>query len=380
MSPRRHGKTRALVLAGALLISLAATGASATTPTCFGRDPTITGTDGPDTLNGTAGSDVILGLGGNDTISGAGGSDFICGGTGNDTLQGNLGRDRLSGEAGADSLIGDSGDDRLLGGPGNDRLDGSEGSDATTGGAGTDICLGTEAPASCEVFPPSGCSNPKRVPATPLATNVTVVGSNAFQTYSEYVTIEGEHYTLHLAAELRNDAGSSIRLGKAWFRIYDEHGALLAERWARPEADVLAPGQRTVVTETTPSHIYWDDEDNVFPHGWASWELQISATFGPPSEWDDVIIGSRLSSLLQPPGGGAEAQGTATNTRGVPLDSVSWWVVLYDAKGRLINVGTTFASLYGTPLAPGASTPFTITIYNEEATCFASARVGAAGS
>jgi Ca2+-binding RTX toxin-like protein len=369
-------------LAGVLLISLVAGGASASTLTCFGREPSITGSEGPDVLSGTPGSDVIVGLGGNDTISGGGGSDFICGGAGNDTISGGPGRDRLSGEAGADRIEGGSGDDRLLGGPGDDRLDGGEGSDATAGAAGTDTCLGAEAPASCEIFPPSGCSNAARVPATPQTVNVTLLGSNAFQTHSSLGTcFEGhcDYDYLTFVAEVRNDTGSSLRLGRATLKIYDGSGTQIGTRFAYPVADALAPGQRTVLRETAPSLLCMGGETCLFPDGWASWRLVLSGTFGSPSEWDDVVIGSRLSSLAPGSGGGALAEGTATNTRGVPLDSVYSWVVLYDSGGRLINVDSNSEFFFSEELAPGAATPFEVTIDPDEPACFASARVGVAG-
>jgi Ca2+-binding RTX toxin-like protein len=385
MSTQPRRGTKALVLAGALLISLAAAGASATPPTCFGREPTITGSEGPDVLSGTSGSDVIVGLGGNDSISGGAGPDFICGGAGNDTISGGPGRDRLSGEAGADRLQGGAGDDRLLGGAGNDRLDGGEGNDATTGGAGTDTCLGTEAPASCEIFPPPGCTNPTRVPATPQTANVTLLGSNAFQTHSALgICFEGhcDYDYLTLVAEVRNDTGSSIRLGRATLKIYDGSGTQIGTRFAYPVADALAPGQRTVLRETAPSLVCFQGEGEtcLFPDGWASWRLVLSGTSGAPSEWDDAVISSRLSSLAPGPGGGALAEGTAANTRGVPLDSVYWWVVLYDSGGRLVNVGSDSEYFYTEELAPGAAAPFEVTIDSDEPVCFASARVGAAGS
>ncbi|MBA3429928.1 MAG: hypothetical protein H0U16_00390 [Actinobacteria bacterium] len=47
---------------------------------CFGREPTIVGTNGNDTLIGTPGNDVIQGRAGMDTIRGLAGNDRLCGG------------------------------------------------------------------------------------------------------------------------------------------------------------------------------------------------------------------------------------------------------------------------------------------------------------
>ena len=384
MNGTSRRRTPVLGLAGVLVISMtaAAVGASATPATCFGREPTITGSEGPDTLTGTSGSDVILGLGGNDDIRGAGGADSICGGTGNDSLYGDTGRDRLSGEAGADVLDGGSEDDRLLGGAGSDSLVGGAGSDSATGGAGTDTCAGSETLASCEVIPPSGCSNPARKPATAQTSNVTVVGSNAFQTHSSVGIRCGVHVDydyLTLVAEVRNDTGSAVRLDDATLQILDSTGAQIGTRFAYLSADALAPGQRAVLRETVPSMLYLSGETCSFPDGWASWRLVLSGTSGGAGEWDAVIIGSRLASLTSSPGGGAAAEGTATNTRGVSLDSTKWWVVLYDSAGRLINVESESQYFFDTELAPGASVPFEVEFDSDEPVCFATARVGAAG-
>ena len=385
MSGSARRRTRVLGLAGVLVISMAVAAAGADVPPvmCFGRVPTIAGSDASETLNGTADSDVIVGLGGNDTINGGAGADFICGGTGNDTIYGDEGKDRLNGEGGADRVEGGAGDDRLLGASGNDLLNGGAGADSTTGGAGTDTCAEAETRASCEVIPPSDCSNPARVPATPQTTNVTVTGSNAFHTHSSVGTCTDsicDYDYLDFVVELRNNTGASIRLGKATIRVYDGAHALIGTRYDYAEAGALAPGERTVLIETMPSWFYSTGEYNHYPAGWASWELTLSATFVAPSEWDDVIIGSRLSSLAAGTGGDLTASGAAVNTTGAPLDEATWWVALYDSAGRLINVGWGLDTFYGDPLAPGATAPFEVTIQSDEPVCFATARVGAAGS
>jgi hypothetical protein len=212
---------------------------------------------------------------------------------------------------------------------------------------------------------------------------VTLLGSTAFQTHSSLgICFEGhcDYDYLTLVAEVRNDSGYALRLGRATLKIYDGSGTQIGTRLAYPVADALAPGQRTVLRETAPSLLCFQGETCLFPDGWASWRLVLSGTFGSPSEWDDVVIGSRLSSLAPGSGVGALAEGTATNTRGVPLDSVYWWVVLYDSGGRLVNVESASDFFYSGGLAPGAATPFEVTIDSDEPACFASARVGAAGS
>ena len=106
-----------MVAAG--LVPLSANPASATT-LCFGKPPTIVGTERSEHLVGTAGNDVIVARGGNDRITGHGGNDRICG---------NAGRD----------LIGDlSGDTRTDGGLGRDIIDVGGGNSVVDGGPGRD--------------------------------------------------------------------------------------------------------------------------------------------------------------------------------------------------------------------------------------------------
>ncbi len=91
---------------------------------CFGKVPTLVGTEGDDLLVGTDGDDVIMGLGGNDIILGQDGLDTICGGDGNDKI-----------------LAGD-GMDWLFGGRGKDLAQGEDQSDVLNGGSGPDVCNG----------------------------------------------------------------------------------------------------------------------------------------------------------------------------------------------------------------------------------------------
>jgi hypothetical protein len=94
---------------------------------CFGREPTIVGTPGPETLPGTPGADVILALGGNDRADGGGGTDRLCGLGGGDRLRGGGANDKIDGGNGRDVLRGQGGNDRLDGGPSKDVCAGGPG-------------------------------------------------------------------------------------------------------------------------------------------------------------------------------------------------------------------------------------------------------------
>lgn len=109
---------------------------------CFGRKPTIIGSDRSEVIRGTNRPDVILALGGDDRITGVNGDDVICAGPGNDVVNGGNGNDRIDGGSGNDVLTGANGNDRILGGPGNDRISGNNGDDVEFGGAGDDVLNG----------------------------------------------------------------------------------------------------------------------------------------------------------------------------------------------------------------------------------------------
>ena len=150
------------VLAAVLVPVGSAAGSPRAEVTCFGRTPTLIGTNGADTLTGTADSDVIVGLDGDDTIDGGGGDDLICAGAGNDTVSGAAGADRIAGQGGRDALTGDGGKDRLVGGGGKDSLVGGSQRDLTVGGGGIDRCDG-EVARACEGAGSGRLTNPPLV-------------------------------------------------------------------------------------------------------------------------------------------------------------------------------------------------------------------------
>ena len=83
---------------------------------CFGRAPTILGSNGADDeLVGTPGDDVIHARGGRDWVYGRGGNDRICGGAGENFVFGEGGNDKLDASGG-----------RVTGGPGNDLMKNSD--------------------------------------------------------------------------------------------------------------------------------------------------------------------------------------------------------------------------------------------------------------
>src|SRR4051812_35057183 len=148
------------------LASLPALSAAAGPRTCFGKHPTIVGTQHSDVLHGTPQRDVILGLGGNDHITAGEGPDFICAGSGDDNVHGAEGFNRMNGGPGNDWLdgrrgpgniaLGRKGDDfvqaegQIDGGPGDDTVESfgyqvpsaSPVPDVTDGGTGKDLIHG----------------------------------------------------------------------------------------------------------------------------------------------------------------------------------------------------------------------------------------------
>ncbi|MFH1330233.1 MAG: hypothetical protein ABIJ48_06255 [Actinomycetota bacterium] len=375
-----------MVICGVMLaaggLASPAVGTTGRAVMCLGREATLVGTNpAGETLHGTAGDDVIVGLGGNDIIIGYGGNDRICGGGGNDTISPGPGNDRVRGGPGADILRGGGGADVMRGDAGPDRLFGGAGNDRLDGGLGIDTCASGETLSGCEVVPPAGCSPNPVVPATAETTNVVVTGSNARQWTDSYTYIDGTSSRLTVEAEVRNNTGDAVRLGKAKIEVYNAAGARIGVRYAYPSADVLAPRERTVVGDTWPSMFYSPGETNSFPAGWASWKLILDATTmtGEPAVHDGLVTGSRLLSLAENPDGKLAYRMAVINTLDRPIDGVSQWLVLYDSHGALIRIQWVIGNLEGT-LAPGAEVRFegTLGTYGVAALCFTSARSGAA--
>jgi hypothetical protein len=85
VSPRRKTQVASSLIRAAIVtipffLLAASPQAVAATPTCFGRSPTLVGTEERDVLRGTPGDDIIVGLGGRDFIRGNEGRDLLCGG------------------------------------------------------------------------------------------------------------------------------------------------------------------------------------------------------------------------------------------------------------------------------------------------------------
>jgi Ca2+-binding RTX toxin-like protein len=146
----------AAALASTVLLGAGATTAfGAVTDDCFGRKPTIVGTNNTDNIVGTNGPDVIASGDGADKISSLGGADRVCAGQGDDLVDGGAGDDTIFGSTGVDRLIGGDGDDtlysggsnssdfeQLLGGTGDDELTGESTPEEMHGGLGADRIIG----------------------------------------------------------------------------------------------------------------------------------------------------------------------------------------------------------------------------------------------
>lgn len=166
MRKRHFGVLFGAVMFVVMLVFLTAPAAqSQRIGTCFGKDVTIAGTNGPDVEDGTFGSDVIKSFAGDDTVRGdadfagepGGARDFICLGDGDDTSDGAAKSDRIKGGPGNDTLDGDNfpspfgdflfgeaGDDTFTGGQGADVIRGGTGNDTIDNGTGTTINQGAD--------------------------------------------------------------------------------------------------------------------------------------------------------------------------------------------------------------------------------------------
>lgn len=129
--------TVALLATGLSLAAMLAAAAARSTPTCFGKAPTITGTPQGEVIRGTSGPDVIMSFGGNDSVLALQGDDYVCSGAGNDTIHGAEGFNRMNGGDGRDWIDGRRGPGNIvLGGDGPDHIE-AEGK--LSGGPGDDI-------------------------------------------------------------------------------------------------------------------------------------------------------------------------------------------------------------------------------------------------
>ena len=159
--------TRAMLIAGLIGMTLGTTtgpaSAALSDQRCFGREPTIVGSNGNDKIRGTSGSDVIITGQGRDEVRAGRGHDRICTGRRTDEIIAGRGNDRvlagpdldiLHGGAGHDLLVtvardipergyyelafGEEGNDEIVGGANPDRLSGGPGHDVIRGGGNAD--------------------------------------------------------------------------------------------------------------------------------------------------------------------------------------------------------------------------------------------------
>jgi Ca2+-binding RTX toxin-like protein len=158
------------VIAACSLVSIPLASGAAKAPTCFGKRPTILGTQHHDSIRGTNGRDVIISFGGHDGIRSRRGNDYVCAGPGDDVvhaaedvnhMNGGPGDDWLDGRRGPGNVVigGDGADQvqaegKIDGGPGNDTLESygyldpalSPFPDVTDGGPGNDRIYGCGGP------------------------------------------------------------------------------------------------------------------------------------------------------------------------------------------------------------------------------------------
>ena len=142
-------RTRAGVLATAVAavgLALAASGTTASPPTCFGKPATQLGSDHSGKLLVKPHA-VVVTRGGNDRIIVKRGDQthhYICAGPGDDTIMDRNGSDVLVGGPGDDAIYGKHGADTIIGdsaNPNGDETDGT-GNDYLVGGTNRDLMVG----------------------------------------------------------------------------------------------------------------------------------------------------------------------------------------------------------------------------------------------
>jgi hypothetical protein len=204
--------------------------------------------------------------------------------------------------------------------------------------------------------------------ATPAATptpgtgDVTLVSSNAFSVVKDA--------DLTVVGELRNDSSEDRTAGEIGIRFYDGAGQQVGYRRALAFDNVIRPGRTTAFRETLPSSLYWSNETNVYPEGWARYEITLSP-YAPP-EYHDKPVDMTVENV-QVSADHLHVTGNAVNSssKTVAVYDVKAYAIYRRADGSILNAGVA-SLLNANPLAPGGSVPFDIGFSSDEPVNFSS--------
>jgi hypothetical protein len=188
-------------------------------------------------------------------------------------------------------------------------------------------------PTPSETAPPT--TTPSLPTIAPTGEDVAVLSSNVFNTTSS-VLIDGESRRLHIVAELRNDSSVDMDLGKINIDFYNASGDVVCKRWAYPFDDILPVGGTTVVEETIPSQMYWQNEDNDIPEDWVSYEITIEKK--PASGTKRPVEATVQNVEVTVTGtGGLEVTGSVLNSSQETIKNITPYAILYASDGTILN-------------------------------------------
>jgi hypothetical protein len=195
---------------------------------------------------------------------------------------------------------------------------------------------------------------------TPGTGDVTLVSTNSW-TSTSTLLIDGEGRRVTVVGELRNDSPADRSVGSISIRFYDEAGQQVVIRDADPFDGILRPGRTTAFNEDSPSLLYFEGETNDYPEGWTRYEITVSSYDVP--EYVAPPVDMTVENV-QISDDGRHATGNVVNTSSKTARAygVSAYAIYYRADGTILNAECD-CYFNNSPLPPGESMPFDITLY-----------------
>ena len=174
---------------------------------------------------------------------------------------------------------------------------------------------------------------------TQTESELIILSSNVF-TVDNLFTIDGEYRRLNIVAELKNNSTSILDTGRIDIFIYDSAGQMICQRWCYAFDDILNPGGTTVITETTPSLIYWESETNVFPENWYRYEINVSYEILDSStskSRSEAVVAQDVEVTEEEFTGDHLFTWNVVNTGETTTKNTKSYIILYDSDGSILN-------------------------------------------
>jgi hypothetical protein len=198
--------------------------------------------------------------------------------------------------------------------------------------------------------------------STPGTGDVTLVSTNSWTSTSPFL-IDGEERRVTVVGELRNDSATDRGVGSITIRFYDGAGQQVGIRKTDDFGNILRPGRTTAFNEELPSITYYENETNNYPEGWTRYEITFSSY--DPSEYGNTPVDMTVENV-QISDGGHHVTGNVVNTslKTARSWSIDAYVIYRREDGTILNAAKE-SMVNESPLAPGGSLPFDITVSGE---------------